>query len=141
MCREREGSVADVTAENKMLAQKQYKNWSNDKLAQVIHWRIYEKLGFERDEKWNNHSSEPVLESENSKILWDIKVQTDLTIEANKPDIVVLDKIMRKCFIIDVACPFDIRVSANKQEKIDKYQDLGYHENMEECVQMWWYPS
>ena len=50
---------------------------------------------------------EPVLESENSKILWDFKIQTDLPIEANKPDIVVLVKIMRKCFIIDIACPFD----------------------------------
>ena len=70
------------------------------------------------------HSPEPVLQSENSKILWDFKIQTDLPIEANKPDIVFLDKIMRKCYIIDVACPFDTRVSAKEKEKIDKYQDL-----------------
>ena len=31
---------------------------------------------------------------------------------------------MRKCYIIDVACPFDTRVSAKEKEKIDKYQDL-----------------
>ena len=45
-------------------------------------------------------------------------------IETNKPDIVFLDKIMRKCYIIDVACPFDTRVCAKEKEKIDKYQDL-----------------
>ena len=27
-------------------------------------------------------------------------------------------------YIIDVACPFDTRVSAKEKEKIDKYQDL-----------------
>ena len=54
-------------------------------------------------------------QSENSKILWDFKIQADLQIE---------DKITRKCFIIDVACPFDTRVSAKEKEKTDKYQDL-----------------
>ena len=124
MCGEREETVAHVTAECKMLAQKYYKNWRHDKVAQIIHWRLCEKLGFYRGEKWYNHLPEPVLESENSKILWDFKIQTDLPIEANKPDIVFLDKIIRKCYIIDVACPFDTRVSAKEKEKIDKYQDL-----------------
>ena len=34
----------------------------------------------------------------------------------------VLDQ--RKCLIIDVACPFDIRVKDNEKEKIENYQDL-----------------
>ena len=36
----------------------------------------------------------------------------------NKPDIVVLDKINRKCLIIDVACAFDIRVKGEEKEEI-----------------------
>ena len=28
------------------------------------------------------------------------------------------------CYIIDVACPFDMRVLEKEQEKIDLYQDL-----------------
>ena len=36
----------------------------------------------------------------------------------------VLDLIERKCLIIDVACPFDIRVKDNEKEKIENYQDL-----------------
>ena len=83
MCREREETVAHVTAECKMLAQKYYKNWRHDNVAQIIHWRPCEKLGFYRGEKWYSHSPEPVLESENSKILLDFKIETDLPIEAN----------------------------------------------------------
>ena len=38
MCGEREESMAHVTAECKMLAQKCYNNWRYNKVAQTIHW-------------------------------------------------------------------------------------------------------
>ena len=39
--------------------------------------------------------------------------------EANKPDIVVMDKKEGKCLDIDIARPFDTRIS---EEKLEKYQ-------------------
>ena len=36
----------------------------------------------------------------------------------------VLDKMERKCLIIDVACLFDTRVKDTEKEKINNYQDL-----------------
>ena len=36
MCGEREESVAHITAECKMLAEKYYKNWRHDKVAQIM---------------------------------------------------------------------------------------------------------
>ena len=39
----------------------------------------------------------------------------------NKPDVVVMDKKEGKCLIIDIARPFDTRIS---EEKLEKYQDL-----------------
>ena len=51
-----------------------------------------------------------MYESTNNKLPWDFKIQTDNEIEHNKPDIVVLGKTKRKCLVIDVACPFDIRL-------------------------------
>ena len=65
-----------------------------------------------------------VYECTNNKLLWDFKIQTDNKVEHNKPDIVVLDKTERKCMIIDVTCPFDIRVKDKEKEKIENYQDL-----------------
>ena len=69
--------------------------------------------------KWYNHVSKPVLESEKSKVLWDFKIQTDKQIEANKPDVVLLDKEERKCFIIDIACPFDTRIGNKQKKKVE----------------------
>ena len=39
----------------------------------------------------------------------------------NKPDVVVMEKKEGKCLIIDIARPFDTRIS---EEKLEKYQDL-----------------
>ena len=57
------------------------------KVAQVIHWALYGKLGYDRKEKYYNHESQPVCESTNNKLLWDFKIQTDNKIEHNKPGI------------------------------------------------------
>ena len=51
-------------------------------------------------------------------------LQTDLHLDHNGPDIVVLEKKERVCYIIDVACPFNMRVLEKEQEKIDHCQDL-----------------
>ena len=39
--------------------------------------------------------------------------------EQNKPDILIVDKETGECYIIDVACPFGIRVKENKQRKVE----------------------
>ena len=43
-------------------------------MAQVIHWNLCGKLGFERDENYCNHEPKPVYESTNNKLLWDFKI-------------------------------------------------------------------
>ena len=70
------------------------------------------------------HKSEKVLESENCKILWDFPVQTDKTLEANRPDITVIDKKNRKCILIDPGCPFDTRIEKKEEEKCTNYSEL-----------------
>ena len=51
-------------------------------------------------------------------------IQTDHFIEAQKLDLVVLDKKRRTCKIIDFAVPGDSRIEEKEKEKIEKYQDL-----------------
>ena len=59
-----------------------------------------------------------MIENEQTKILWDFSIKTDHPIEANRPDIVVLEKTSRKCLLIDIAYPFDIRVANKEKQKI-----------------------
>ena len=124
MCGEREETVGHIVAECKMLAQKYYKNWRHDKVAQVVHWRLCKSYGLESGDIWYKHEPKPVTENEQTKILWDFSIQTDHPIEANRPDIVVLEKTSRKCLLIDIACPFDTRVANKEKEKIEKIPGL-----------------
>ena len=44
-----------------------------------------------------------ILENEDAKILWDFSIQTERKIEHNKPDVVLLDKSKKVCFVLDAA--------------------------------------
>ena len=66
-----------------------------------------------------------VLESEDYKILRDFSIQTDHVIEAQRLDLVVVDKKRRTCKIIDFAVPGDSMIEEKEKEKIEKYEDLG----------------
>ena len=52
--------------------------------------------------------------------MWDFSIQTDYVIEAQRTDLVAVDRERRSCKIIDLAVPGYIRI----EEKIEKYQDL-----------------
>ena len=58
------------------------------------------------------------------KLLWDFSVQRDRLIEHMRPDIVVVDKTVNKCFIIDVAVPGDQNLVKKKWEKLNNYAEL-----------------
>ena len=65
------------------------------------------------------------MENEHVKLLWDFNVQTDKTIEVRRPDLMLIDKIIEECKIIDVAVLGDTRVVKNEEKKIEKYRDLA----------------
>ena len=52
-------------------------------------------------------------------MLWDFGVWTDHEIAARRPDILIIDKSEKNCYIIDVVIPEDGRVRA-KDEKVEK---------------------
>ena len=49
---------------------------------------------------------------------------TDREVGANRPDIVIRDKVGKKTYIIDVSCPSDVNVNAKENEKTTKYSGL-----------------
>ena len=123
LCKTADESIDHVVSCCSKLAQKEYKR-RHDNLGKIVHWKVARKCNFEVRDKWYEHEPESVLENEDYKILWDFSIQTDHVIEAQKPDLVVVDKKKRTCKIIDFAVPGDSRIEAKEKEKIDKYQDL-----------------
>ena len=57
--------------------------------------------------------------------MWDFSIQTDHVIEAQKPDLVLVDKKKKICQMIDFAVPRDSRIEEKEKDKIEKYQELG----------------
>ena len=84
----------------------------HDNIAKMLHWKLCEKLGFNKAENWYIHKREKVLESENCKVLWNFPIETDKTLENNEPDINVFDP----------ACPFDTRIEKKEKEKCSNYR-------------------
>ena len=94
-----------------------------------------QKYGFPTAAKSYEHFVDKemsVLENEKVKLLWDFSIQTEIKIDHNKPDIVLLDKKEKTCYVIDVACPFDTRVEKKEKEKFEHYTDLKY-----ELLKVW----
>ena len=56
--------------------------------------------------------------------MWNVIVKTDHVIEAQRLDLVVIDKKRRTCKIIDFVVPGDSNIEEKEKEKLEKYQDL-----------------
>ena len=96
----------------------------HNKVAKYIHWKLCKHYQIEATEKWYNHETPAVVGNKQITILWDFSIQTDRTISANRPDIVVRDHINNTCILIDVSIPSDRNTSLKAFEKISKYKDL-----------------
>jgi hypothetical protein len=116
-------SVTHIISACKMLAQREYKR-RHDKVCTYVHWHLCNIKGFSAGDKWYTHRAEKVLEDEHTKLLWDFNVQTDRVIEHRRPDIILIDKESKVCFLIDVAVPGDHNVDFKEIEKLDNYSDL-----------------
>ena len=68
----------------------------------------------------------PVLENDKCILYWDKQIITDKTMDFNKPDIILVDKMLKKTYIIDVAVPCTSNLSKTESTKISKYQNLRY---------------
>ena len=60
----------------------------------------------------------------NLTITWDIPVNTDRSITANRPDIIVKDSVNSTCKLIDMTVPSDRNIALKEIEKKSKYKDL-----------------
>ena len=60
----------------------------------------------------------------NILIIWDMPVNTDRTITANRPKIVIKDSMNSTSKPIDMAVPSDRNIARREMEKKSKYKDL-----------------
>ena len=96
----------------------------HDKALIYIHWKICKHHQIQVPDKWYEHKPNSVTEEKDVTILWDMSIQTDKKIKANRPDIVIKDKAHHLCTLIGMSLPSELKFAAKETEKISKYKDL-----------------
>jgi hypothetical protein len=86
----------------------------------------------ETTENWYFHISKSVTEHEDITVLWNQGVQTNGEIVANRPGIIVLDKMDRTCLLVVVTMSSDGNVIQKVAAKKLKHKNLSM-----EVQRMW----
>lgn len=94
----------------------EYTNRHN-KIATYVPWKICKKHKVKTTERWYDHQPDTVTQNNNVTILWDMTIQTDREIKANRPGIIIQDKKFRKCMPIGIAVPFQKNTTMKIIEK------------------------
>lgn len=123
-CGQQTETIDHLVSGCSILAKQEYLSRHN-KVAQYIHWRVCQHFGLETAHQWYEHETPPVIQNNQTKILWDFSIQTDKTIKANRPDLVIQDKTNKTCLLVDVSVPSDRNTSVKTFEKLSKYKDLA----------------
>ena len=114
ICKEKAETVTYLVSECSKLAQKEYKR-RHDKIATAVHWSILKTNNLPHSKHWYEHKAEAVMENEKVKILWDFNISVDKLINARRPDIFVIKKEPKECYIVDIAISGDIRTKIKKK--------------------------
>jgi hypothetical protein len=88
-----------------VLAQSEYKK-RHDIFAKNIHMNLTVKFNLLKDTQLHYiYKPESCLENDNYKIYFDRRVLTDIYIQHNRPDIIILNKQQKQAFLLDIAVP------------------------------------
>ena len=105
------------------LAKTEYLHRHN-KATTYLQWDICKEMNIDTSEKWYEHEPQTVTDKDNITILWDMPIQTDREIEANRSDIVIKKEQEKSCLLIDMSIPTEKNTSVKVTEKLSKYKDL-----------------
>nr|XP_037866951.1 uncharacterized protein LOC119628520 [Bombyx mori] len=125
LCLAKDESIEHIISGCEKLAGTYYVNRHNN-IVKYIWWAIGRKHNFELDSLWwkVNLTQPQIKENSSAKLMWEIPVQTDVTIKHNRPDIIYIDKTENKTYLIDITVPSDYNIGPKELEKLSKYHPL-----------------
>jgi hypothetical protein len=65
------------------------------------------------------------VENDNYKLYFDRTVLTDIHIQHNRPDIIILNKQQKQAYLLDIAVPNSHNITQTYNTKINKYLELS----------------
>jgi hypothetical protein len=91
----------------------------HDSVARNIHYRICDKYNLKPPHY--SQRVENIMENDQIKLYWGQPIQTKAIVRHNKPDIVIYDKISRKCTVIEVAVSWFTGITRQTEIKTNRY--------------------
>ena len=123
ICSKQQETIDHLVSGCSELAKTEYTQRHN-RIAAYIHWKICKHYNIKVTDKYYEHEPRTVTENKEATIQWDVPIQTDREIKANRPDIVVKDKKQRTCQLIEISVPTERSTSIKTTEKLSNYKDL-----------------
>ena len=126
-CKEFPEKVSHLVSGCSKLAGTEYKK-RHDRMGLRVYWEMCRERGIKCSDKWYKETPDKVRVSKCGRyeIWWDRKVETPKVLEANRPDMVCIDKEEKQWLILDFSVPNDINILNKEKEKIEKYTPLAY---------------
>ena len=97
----------------------------HNEVVKCIHLLLCNKFGFKNAKKIRTHSVQEIIENENAEIRVDTRIQTDIKIQNNKPDIFIHDKKRKEIIFIEVGITNQDLLQVVENEKKRKYDILA----------------
>ena len=72
------------------------------------------------------HNRAPALDKNTHELQWDFDIHTNHLISAGRPDLIIINKKMRTCKIVDFFFLADHRIKLKDCEEKDGYLDLAW---------------
>jgi hypothetical protein len=72
-----------------------------------------------------SYTPESCLENDNYKLYFDRIVLTDIHINYNRPDIIILNKQQKQAYLLDIAVPNSHNITQTYNTKINKYLEFS----------------
>ncbi|CAH2093003.1 unnamed protein product [Euphydryas editha] len=125
LCASKDETTQHIISGCEKLAGTYYVKRHNN-LVQYVYWCLARQHKMEVSNLWWKETlTQPQVKENNSaKIMWEIPVQTDVTITHNRPDLIYTNKENNKTYLIDVTVPSDYNIGAKEIEKLSKYHLL-----------------
>ncbi|CAH1101356.1 unnamed protein product [Psylliodes chrysocephalus] len=124
-CKRAKETIHHITTGCQSIVQADYKV-RHDQVAKIIHQKI--ALNFlltQENTLYYKYTPERVMENDIVVLYWDRTLLTDRTVQANRPDITLINKMEKWAFLIDVAVPHTNNLQDTHNTKINKYRELA----------------
>ena len=97
----------------------------HNEIVRCIHLFLCNKYGIIRRKKLRSHSVQETVSNSEVTINVDTRVQTSIKVQANKPDIVVIDKKRKQITLIEIGITSQSQLKTVETEKKRKYDILA----------------